>query len=63
MVKLLLLKLKTKRPSFQIYAVGGTQTIAEFDKLMEKIPTPPTDPDEELDEKVVKELEETLRAY
>ena len=28
---------------------------------MEKIPTPPTDPDEELDEKVVKELEETLR--
>ena len=52
---------KLKGLLFRIYAVGGTQTIAEFDKLMEKIPTPPTDPDEELDEKVVKELEKTLR--
>ncbi len=52
---------KLKGLLFRIYAVGGTQTIAEFDKLMEKIPTPPADPHEELDEKVVKELEETLR--
>ena len=52
---------KLKGLLFRIYAVGGTQTIAEFDKLMSKINGLSKSPDEMLDKDIILELEKDLQ--
>ena len=52
---------KLKGLLFRIYAVGGTQTIAEVDKLMSKINSLSRSPDDMLDKDVIEELEKDLK--